>query len=333
MADGKPSRLKSFFEAFSRRLNSYRPEEWEVLLVCLLLATVFWFFNALNKTYSARVSYPFQVLYDSTQVVPVAPPPNSIQIQLSGEGWELLKHFLSWRHPPLKYQPTNLPQGNYTSGYRLLPKLNDHLQHLKVDYVATDTIRFRFDSLVRRRIPLAVDTNSLRLAEGFRISSPIRIRPDTVLVKGAAHLVRQLPQPFPLPIATEQPVDAPLRQKISLQKKEKGRLLQFRADSAEVHFQVSRFVRQSVAVEIKKVHFPPSGDWALSENTVYVQFVRRETGNPKTQPQAENFEVWADYRLLNEKNEIPLALKEKPKGIYEVKIRPYAVKIRNADDE
>ena len=47
-----------------KKLFSSEKSKWRVVALCILGATTFWFFNALNKQYATRINYPIEFLYD-----------------------------------------------------------------------------------------------------------------------------------------------------------------------------------------------------------------------------------------------------------------------------
>ncbi|MDH5597977.1 MAG: hypothetical protein OEY34_02570, partial [Cyclobacteriaceae bacterium] len=64
-----------------------KSDNWKIVVLCLVTATIFWFFNALNKNYSANIKYPIEFLYDKDLYQAIEIPPEDVLINLEGVGW------------------------------------------------------------------------------------------------------------------------------------------------------------------------------------------------------------------------------------------------------
>jgi hypothetical protein len=85
----------------SWRISSKKLSNLKVVVLCILAATTFWILNALNKdNYNTIVDYPIQWEFDRENFMPVKPLPESVQIQISGNGWDLLRKYFNLNEPP-----------------------------------------------------------------------------------------------------------------------------------------------------------------------------------------------------------------------------------------
>ena len=66
-------------------------ENWKVILLSIIGAATFWFFNALNKNYDARISYPLSFSFDRDSVIVVEPLAEEVKIDVTSGGWNLLR--------------------------------------------------------------------------------------------------------------------------------------------------------------------------------------------------------------------------------------------------
>ena len=74
-------------------------------LLCLGAAALFWFLNALNKNgYTLNVEYPVRFVYNESLFVPTTPLPRTVTVNVSSDGWGLLRHsWLPFRVDPVDY--------------------------------------------------------------------------------------------------------------------------------------------------------------------------------------------------------------------------------------
>src|SRR5688572_3026280 len=93
------------FNSFLNVLRFNR-KNWRAVVLCIFAATVFWFFNALNKTYTTNINFPVRFDFDQSNYVPVSSLPNDVRINVTGNGWDLFK-----RSTGVKAVPLEIPLG------------------------------------------------------------------------------------------------------------------------------------------------------------------------------------------------------------------------------
>src|SRR5687767_9682749 len=88
--------IKSIFN-----LLRFNRKNWKAVVLCVLAATVFWFFNSLNKRYTTNITFPVTFDYDDENYIAVKPLPSSVRINVTGVGWDLFRRSLGIKIPPL----------------------------------------------------------------------------------------------------------------------------------------------------------------------------------------------------------------------------------------
>ncbi|MDX5346375.1 MAG: hypothetical protein LPK19_03930, partial [Hymenobacteraceae bacterium] len=86
-----------------------------------MAATTFWLLNALNKSYTTKVSYPIRFVYNEQKLIPVQPLPEEVYINVTGKGWKLLRKSLMVDVKPAELYLRNLPYAKYIAGPALRP--------------------------------------------------------------------------------------------------------------------------------------------------------------------------------------------------------------------
>ncbi|MFN4947531.1 MAG: hypothetical protein ACK5FG_12555, partial [Chryseotalea sp.] len=82
-------------------LLRFNKRNWKAVVLCLLASTVFWFFNALNKTYTTTLTFPIEWQYNTDNFIPVEPLPQTVKINVTGIGWSILRHNFGVKSPAL----------------------------------------------------------------------------------------------------------------------------------------------------------------------------------------------------------------------------------------
>jgi hypothetical protein len=181
-------------------LNALRfnRRNWKAVLLSIVAATLFWFFNALNKTHSANITFPLQFEYDEEKYIPVSLLPDRIRINATGVGWELF-----WKSSGLKGTPLIIPLERPTEikkivGSSLSPLFSTQLEGLQINYVLTDTLYLDLDVRGHKKVALQLDSADRLIARGYIRSGATVIEPDTVVVSGPAKLLAALPSAIDL---------------------------------------------------------------------------------------------------------------------------------------
>ncbi len=176
----------------------------KVFSVCFLAAAFFWLMTALNKDgYSLRLDYPIHFDYDETEFVPVEPLPKTVSVNVSGNGWNLLrKSWLSFAERPLEYKVTNPLKANFINTISLTDNLAEHFPDVQVNYVVADTLELDFERKSTRIIPIRIDSSGINMRPGYVISSLINISPSLISVEGPVSMLNAYPDTIVVRIPT-----------------------------------------------------------------------------------------------------------------------------------
>ena len=181
--------LRWFVSPFFGQERSY----WRAVTACFLVASTFWLLNALNKTYTTRITYPLACRYDESRFVPVQPLPTEVALNVTGRGWKLLRRQLLLDVKPAELN-LRTPATRYLTADALRPALQQAMDGLQFNYLLSDTLWVNLDRLVSRRLPLALSPAT----DGAALPYDARFEPAEVVFKGPASKVDNLPDPYPV---------------------------------------------------------------------------------------------------------------------------------------
>ncbi len=193
----------NFFRAIGNMLHFDRAN-WKAVSLCFVAALVFWFFNAFNKNYSTNIRFPLRFEYNRDLFVPVKALPNQININVSGNGWDLFRDRLGWKLPELSIPLEHPLEVKKIVGASLPPMLQHQLGKLQINYLVTDTLRLQLDEKDFHRFKVVVDLNEFYFREGYGRVSPIVVLPDSVTLEGPKSILHSMPDSLTVSISGKQ---------------------------------------------------------------------------------------------------------------------------------
>ncbi len=299
-------------------------KNWKVVLLSLGGATTFWFFNALNKDYNAVINYPVEFQFARDSVVIVDPLPNTVTIDVSSGGWNLIRKTLFFNVTPIQIELENPTEISYYTRSALFPLVIDQLEELQVNYLVTDTLYINIDKKKRKRFKLKIDSLTIPLQEGHRLTSSIQIIPDSIEITGAKSFLDTLGGFYYLSFETKE-IDDPYDRDIELIFPERAQA-QANPKEVRVAFKVERFERMKVTVEVEPINFPVDSSVYLSQKEVDVFFTIPESKMKKID--ASDFAITADKAMLKRRDSTVLAmLMYYPESAVEVQVEPENIKV------
>ena len=297
-----------------------------MVTLCIIGATTFWFFNALNKQYATRISYPIEFLYDEQDVIVVDELPQKVSIVVSGGGWNLLRKTILFKVNPIQILLENPASQKYITKASLSAIIADQLNEVRLNYVVTDTLFIGIERRVSKKLKVDVDSTSISLADGHRIVTPIQVEPDSILFTGPTSFIEGLADSMLVFIPASQ-ITNDFQEVIPLTEHE-SRIVDVQPEGVQVSFGVREFVRQSRTVPIRLANFPVTGTVSLRDSIVAkITYSVSKSDLDKLPP--GSFSVVADFSELNRSDStIDLKLVKTPAIVDRIRLEPAAVKVK-----
>jgi hypothetical protein len=169
-------------------------------VLCIFTATVFWFFNALNKTYTTNINFPLAFDYDNENFIPVGALPENVRLNVTGNGWELFKRSTGVKLDPLQIPLERPGEVKKIVGSGLKFSFTNQLNGLEINHVLSDTIYLDLEPKIGRWISLAVDSIQYNIKKSFGLTSEVAVMPDSAFVEGPQRVVEKIREPVMLDI-------------------------------------------------------------------------------------------------------------------------------------
>lgn len=316
---------KDFVLWFLKPFYSNDRQYWKVVLLCFTVASIFWLLNALNKSYTnIRTTYPLRFVYNEEKYVPLKPLPQEIDINVSGKGWKLLRKYLHLDVRPAEIVFLSLPRQPYLPGPALRQNISAVLDGLQLNFVFTDTIHFKMDRRLRRKIAFAVDSTTIKTADNVVIASPIEITPDSVVFDGPASIVSKLPSPFPvkLPITD---IDRSFKRYVPVAYSHTD-LVKASVQEVDVSFAVSPLIWDEKSLVPVILNAPEGVILTLQPANVTVRYAYRESNAAAITP--DQFEATLNYLNLNPTDStVAVEISRTPVQVHRLQLQPAKIKV------
>jgi len=238
-------------------LNPQKIANLKVAALCFLAAATFWVLNALNKdNYSTVVDYPIEIIFDREEFMPVEKLPNRITIEINGNGWDLLRKYFKINETPFLIEVNNPSTKDYILTSELRRNFSETLSPTSLLSIVTDTVKFKVDKIVTRKIKILADTTSNTLAKNHRLASDISIDPPLVNIKGPTSVFQKLDGVLKVPLGEEK-INKDFNKILILKAPEEfEEFLTLEEESVHVKFDITQMLEGNKRLKIKPVNFP-----------------------------------------------------------------------------
>ncbi|MEQ8241630.1 MAG: hypothetical protein RIA69_20625 [Cyclobacteriaceae bacterium] len=279
----------------------------------------------MNKNYSARINYPIEWVFNRDSVIVMEPLPKGVMIDVTSGGWNLVRKTLLLFNTPISIELDNPSEISFYTRSSLLPIVKEKLDGLNVNFLITDTLFINIEKKVIKNLALVVDSVSLSMGEGYRLTSPIKIDPDTVVFSGPQLYLDTLDDHYFI-YPKESGIDEDFNESVEVYVPD-GYFIQSEPSEVRVKFNVEKFDRLKIAVPIEQVNFPQDSSVVLDRETVDVVFTIRNSA--RQEYKVEDFAITADYTMFDENDSTVLAmLMYYPEQLIELEVVPENIKIR-----
>lgn len=292
-------------------------------MLCVSAATIFWFFNALNKDYTTSINYPVEFSYDRDLFIATIPVPEEIQINVSGGGWNLIRRYGFFNTRPIIINLDNPDERKQISGNSLRATLSDQLPEFKLNFVVTDTVYLSITNRIKKKFPIKVDSSGISMADDYRIISTIAVAIDSVEIDGPDEYVNAIPDSIVIK-PLDDDIDDDFNEEISINLQ--NPLLIVTPSEINVSFFVARFVRISRDFVIQTENFPLDSTLLLENPLVTLSFIIQS--GVEDQLLDEDFSIVADLqRMVFVDSTIQPLIKKYPSYISDIEIESGRVKV------
>lgn len=167
--------------------------DYKAIFICVLAAIIFWIMNALNKEgYSQKISFPLQFSYNDSLYIPTQPLPEKILVNVSGNGWNLLRKAFALDITPINYSISKPLKTRLLNTGSLTDSLSEYIKDVKINYVVADRFELEFDRKISKDFTVKIDSSNISLKDHYVITSLINVNPRKITLTGPESVLEEM---------------------------------------------------------------------------------------------------------------------------------------------
>lgn len=312
----------------SSRISPKKLSNLKVVVLCIAAATTFWILNALNKDdYTTVVDFPIELVYDREKYVSVSEEPENIQIEISGNGWDLLRKYFNFNNQNFPVEISNPTSRDYILTSDLKRGLSDFLGPTKAVSILDDSIKYHINRIQSIKITPKLDSTSFSLYKNFKFLGDPEFDPPQLTFTGPNSLLDSLKKSFAINL-DENKINRDLSKEVKLNlPKEMSSLVSIKEKTITVKIDVVAFLEGNKRLKIKKLNFPRSVTLENEEEQLMMDYLVDERSSD--QLKELEFEGVVDYYKRNkEDSTITVEVKPLPAFLDQVRVTPPKLKLR-----
>lgn len=294
------------------------PEDRAILAICLGFAFVFWLLVKFSKEYTVVRSVALRYELPQGKAF-VTPPPKSVLVSLTAQGWYFLVTGIMGRDYELEYVVPNNTVFNLTPT-TLRSDLDDLVndEEVKFTNLLFDGVRIALEDQQQVLLPIQLRTK-LSFAPEHHLADSITINPDSVWITGPASQVNVLTYWLTDSLLLQN-LDQDYNTQLSLQAPQDG--IRIAPAAVQVNVPVERYTEKSIFVSVEVVN-PLADSIKLFPDKALIKCVIGLSHFNDLKE--ENFRLIADLSktyIREGKNTVPLELVKQPGYVHSALVSP-----------
>lgn len=301
-----------------------------VFIICLFLATLFWFLNAFTKNYDTLLNVPLKYVNLPKNKAVLNELPKNLSIEVSTYGFYLLTHKISEKQDTIEIsgeliqERTGTFPKHYIQTRSLLDKFTEQLgTGVRVKNILTDTIYFDFDKILTKKVP--VKTNiSYTFEKQFLLDGPVSVKPSLVKITGPASVVDTIKS-----ITTEFAEFHNLKEDVSTELAVRlandNRNISISPEKVTLKIPVDKFTESTITVPVHVMNIPKKLSVKTFPDQVTITFFVAFSQYEKVSP--ELFNAVVDYNdiVKDKKTKLKVKISKSPDFVNVIKVFPEKV--------
>lgn len=293
--------------------------------VCVIIATVLWFLNALNKEYTTEITYPIKYMDLPKGKLLVSEPPKEMTLAIKAHGFALLRYSISTSFLPIVLNVNSLldkkDQLEYTVNTseikdRISAQLTTDIQLISIK---PESITFQFSRFESKRVPV-IPRVDYTLKRQYMLKNDISVTPDYVDISGPASILDTLKAVYTEPISLKN-LSKDVTKTVSF---EEIYGTQINENDAKVKVEVERFTESKKTVPLVVKNLPDTLLIRLFPHAIDVTF---DVGLSRYEVVSDtSFSFYVDYnQIKNNPASLKIQIERSPRHIKDLVFTPETV--------
>ena len=304
-----------------RPLLRMEPPDRNVFLICLGAAFVFWLILNLSQEYEIEKTVHLEYVVDPERVL-VGTMPQTIPVELRGQGWNLIWESLRSSELPVEVDLRNRDNLLLTrSELQLDVQRELSSGDLSITNLGFDGATILTTPMEGKRVAVVSQVRA-RYANGYQRSGAVRIAPDSVTVAGSADALEEVDEWQTMMVQLEG-VRRDVRLTVPLAAPPEGLTISY--EEVEVAFDVQPYIEERITVPVTVINPPPADSFRVFPETVELEVAVSQDYYGTLRP--DDFRLVADLENVppDARNSVPLTMVGRPQGVVSIHYRPRSV--------
>jgi hypothetical protein len=305
-----------------------------IFLVCLLIATILWFLNALSKNYTATLPYSVKYSNPPEKLFLSNNPPSRLNLEVEAHGFTLLRQKLSFSLSPINFNLDDIKNSEPSSNNRVLLQRENLIRRISsqvsndisVLNVNPGNLELIFDSLKSKNVPVITDIN-VQFKTQFFLNGEIRINPNIVQITGPASKIDTI-QSIKSQRQNYEELDSSIEELISLKPPDNVKV---DPKKVTLNIPVERFTEKKLTVPILVINKPKGSNLKIFPSVAEISFL---VGLSNYEGITSNdFKAIAIYDSTQNQQTLNIVIENSPKYIQQLRVSPPNVEYLIEADE
>ncbi len=264
---GKQNKLRSWFSRLftpteKETVYLHKGEILVIFLIGFFIALSLWMLINLGKEYSVTVELPVSVTGQNDELMFAEPPPESVQVAVTGEGWNLISIYRSPPEIKIPYEEGVLNLSDFVEDYLA------GYSGISVQKVEPSLISLALEQRARKRVPVSPNLD-IRFKARFEQVGELEVSPDSVTVSGPSSVIDTL-QSWPTEFLRLHNVQSNIDRSIPLMESDQISL----QDTSAVHIfaEVAEFTEGDIRIYVRTVDVPEDVEIRFNPSVITVRY-------------------------------------------------------------
>lgn len=325
------SRLIHRLKGYLRIVRNKTGRKLFAYLVCVMIASVFWFLDALSKDYNTVVTLPVRFVNPPQNKILVSDMPDKLSLRVNGYGFSLLRYKMKLSFYPLTFDLREFSKNTIDQGTLSLAEIQTSQyvsqigaqlsSDVKLQSIEPEALYFKFEATAEKKVPI-VPSFDLETEHQFEQFGAAIVKPAYVVVKGPVSKINALTE-----VSTEykniQKANRNIQYETHLSL---GKNISCKQSKVTVTIPVEQVTESKLNIPVQVKNIPPGYDLKTFPSHIVLTCMLPLSQFPKIH--ANNFKAIVDYNLLKENKDLkklPVVIENRPNAISHFSYTPLKV--------
>lgn len=170
----------------------------------LLISSIFWFFNALNKEYYAELQVPITYINMPENKLVAGPLASKVNVKITAFGYQIMNYKTSSIKPAIinlgQHSLHPVENARDKRFYILTSTLKEEISNVlgpdaEIKNILPDSLIFNLEAVISKRVPVHQRLN-LQFKKQYMLKGALLVKPDSVKIKGVKSILDTINQVY-----------------------------------------------------------------------------------------------------------------------------------------